>query len=273
MSTETSGEADTPRVLWSPPPNVLASSRIGGYLEGLARSGGPRFRTYDALWYWSVDEPGAFWRSIWEHFEVIAHARPSGDLADARMPGATWFPGATLNYAEHALRLRGRAAGDIVVIGRSQTRGPVDLTAAELRDQVARCRAGLQRLGVRRGDRVAAYLPNIPETIVAFLATASLGAIWSSCAPEFGTRAVIDRFGQIEPRVLLSIDGYRYGDRILDRSEALAEIRAGLPSLESTVVLPYLDPSATVADALAWDELLAEPAPLAFEAVPFDHPL
>jgi len=272
-STETSGEADVPRVLWSPPADVLVTSRIGRYLDGLARGGGPRFRTYDAIWRWSVDEPGPFWRSIWDHFEVIAHERPSGDLVDARMPGASWFPGATLNYAEHALRLPGRGPGDIVVIGRSQTRAAVDLSAADLRDQVARCRAGLLRLGVRRGDRVAAYLPNIPEAIVALLATASLGAIWSSCAPEFGTRAVIDRFGQIEPRVLLAIDGYRYGDRDLDRREALAEIRAGLPSVESTVLLPYLDPSATLAGTLAWDELVAEPATPAFEAVPFDHPL
>ena len=272
-STEPSGETDAPQVLWSPPPDVLETSRIGRYLEGLAGSGGPRFRTYDALWRWSVDEPGAFWRSIWDHFEVIADERATGDLVDARMPGASWFPGATLNYAEHALRLPGRAAGDTVVIGRSQTRGPVDLSAAELRDQVARCRAGLLRLGVRRGDRVAAYLPNIPEAIVALLATASLGAIWSSCAPEFGTRAVIDRFGQIEPRVLLAIDGYRYGDRDLDRRPALAEIRAGLPSVESTVLLPYLDPSAIVASTLTWAALLAEPAAPAFEAVPFDHPL
>src|SRR6185295_10489655 len=129
------------------------------------------------------------------------------------------------NYAEHALLLPGRDDTDVVVIGRSQTRGPTDLSAAELRDAVARCRLGLIRLGVGRGDRVAAYLPNIPETIAAFLATASLGAIWSSCAPEFGTRAVIDRFGQIEPRVLLAVDGYRYGDRDIDRRDALGEIR------------------------------------------------
>src|SRR5262249_7063587 len=156
------------------------------------------------------------------------------DLIDARMPGARWFPGATLNYAEHALRLPGRAGDDVVVIGRSQTRGPSDLTAADLRDAVARCRRGLERLRVRRGDRVAASLPNVPETMVALLATASLGAIWSSCAPEFGTRAVIDRFGQIEPKVLLAVDGYRFGRVNVDRRQALAEFRAGLPSVEST---------------------------------------
>jgi acetoacetyl-CoA synthetase len=264
-----------PAVLWRPPADVLERSRIGRYLEWLAASGGPRLRTYDEAWRWSVDEPGAFWRSIWDHFEVIAHDPPTGDLVDARMPGARWFPGATLNYAENALRLPGRADGDVVVIGRSQTRGPAELTAAELRDAVARCHRGLQQLGVRRGDRVAAYLPNVPEAIVALLATASLGATWSSCAPEFGTRAVIDRFGQIEPRVLIAIDGYRYGDKSIDRRAEIAEIRAAMPSVAATVVLPYLDPAAAreVPDAIAWETLVAEPTRLAFEPVPFDHPL
>jgi acetoacetyl-CoA synthetase len=248
---------------------------MGRYLEWLAGSGGPRFRAYDEAWRWSVDKPGPFWRSIWEHFEVITHDPPTGDLVDARMPGARWFPGATLNYAENALRLPGRADDDVVIIGRSQTRGPSALTAAELRDAVGRCRRGLERLGVRRGERVAAYLPNIPEAIVALLATASLGATWSSCAPEFGTRAVIDRFGQIEPCVLIAVDGYRYGDKSIDRRGELAEIRAGLPSLAATVVLPYLDPEAAgeIPEAMSWEALLVEPGPLAFEAVPFDHPL
>ena len=271
--TGTIGVGPEPPVLWTPPPDALETSRVGRYLDWLQSSGGPRLRSYDEAWRWSVDQPGRFWRSIWEHFDVIARDQPIGDLVDARMPGARWFPGATLNYAEHALRLPGRRDADVVVIGRSQTRGSTDLTAAELRDAVARCRLGLRRLGVRRGDRVAAYLPNIPETVVALLAAASLGAIWSSCAPEFGTRAVIDRFGQIEPRVLLAIDGYRYGDREVDRREALREIRSGLPSLESSVLLPYLDPDARIDGAMAWAELDAESGDLDFDPVPFDHPL
>ncbi len=280
------GEA-APPVLWSPPPDIRERSRIGRYLDWLATARGLRFATYDELWRWSIDEPGAFWRSIWDHFEVISHDQPTASLVDARMPGARWFPGATMNYAEHALRLPGRAPDDIVVIGRSQTRGPTTLTAAELRDAVARCRTGLARLGARRGDRVAAFLPNIPESIVAMLATASLGAIWSSCAPEFGIRAVIDRFSQIEPKVLLSIDGYRYGNRDVDRRTELEEIRASLPTLEATVVVPYLDPNGArgVSAAIDWNELLGssaavdppvalgEPPALGFEAVPFDHPL
>jgi acetoacetyl-CoA synthetase len=248
---------------------------MGRYLTWLHANGGPSLPTYDEAWRWSVTEPGAFWRSIWDHFEVLAHLPPRGDLAGDRMPGTTWFPGATLSYAEHALRMPGRADDDVVVVGRSQTRGPADLTGAELRDQVARCRAGLRRLGVGRGDRVAGFLPNIPETVVAFLATASLGAIWSSCAPEFGVRAVVDRFGQIEPKVLLAVDGYRYGEKAIDRRSELAEIRAALPTVRSTVVLPYLDAAAAreIPDVLAWDELLAEPGPLEYEPVPFAHPL
>jgi acetoacetyl-CoA synthetase len=248
---------------------------MGRYLAWLASERGLVFAGYDDLWRWSVDQPGAFWRSIWDFFEVISSAPPTADLADARMPGARWFPGATLNYAEQALRLSGRAPDDVVIVGRSQTRKPSTLTAAELRDAVARCRAGLVRLGVRRGDRVAAFLPNVPESIVALLATASLGAIWSSCAPEFGLRAVIDRFGQIEPRMLLTVDGYRYGDKAVDRRAEVAEVRAALPSLVATVVLPYLDGSAgqSMPDAITWADLLAEPAAPEFEHVPFDHPL
>jgi len=252
---------------------------MGHYLDWLQRSAGVRFDDYDALRQWSVDEPDAFWRSVWAYFDVGgagAGPVPAGrGLADARLPGAVWFPGETLNYAAAALRMPGRADGDTVIVGRSQTRAATDLSAAGLRDEVARCRTGLAALGVGRGDRVAAVLPNIPETVVALLATASLGAIWTSCAPEFGTRAVIDRLGQVEPKVLLAIDGYRYGEVAIDRRAELAEIRAALPSVRTTVVLPYLDPvgSAAVPDALAWADLLASSGPLAFEPVPFDHPL
>jgi acetoacetyl-CoA synthetase len=264
-----------PEVLWTPPPDARSASRMGRYLDWLARSGGPSLKTYDDAWRWSVENPGPFWRSIWDHFEVRATTPARGDLEDAEMPGACWFPGAGLNYAQQALRLPGRADDDVVLIGRSQTRAASQLSAAELREAVAHCRAGLVRLGVRRGDRVAAYLPNVPETIVGLLATASLGATWSSCAPEFGVRAVIDRFAQITPRVLLAIDGYRYGDKPIDRRAELAEIRAALPSVESTVVLAYLDPDAAAAvpDAVAWNELLSEAGEIAFEPVPFDHPL
>jgi acetoacetyl-CoA synthetase len=190
------------------------------------------------------------------------------------MPGARWFPTARLNWAEHCLRLSGRAGDDVVLIARSQTRDRLSLTANELRDAVARARNGLLRIGVRPGDRVAAYLPNVSEAVIGLLATASIGAIWSSCAPEFGTRSVVDRWSQIEATVLLTIDGYRYGDRDVDRTDEVAAIRAALPSLTATVVLPYLRTDASrIPDAMSWDELTAHGGDLAFEPLPFDHPL
>ncbi len=195
-------------------------------------------------------------------------------LGDERMPGARWFPGASLNWAEHALRLRRRNPSDVVVVARSQTRERQALTVAELREQVARARAGLQRLGVGRGDRVAGYLPNVPEALVALLATASLGAIWTSCAPEFGVRSVVDRFSQVDPKVLLTVDGYRYGPRTIERADEVAAVRAELPGLHATVEIPYLRPGeSTIPGAVGWNDLLAEPGPLDFEQVPFDHPL
>ena len=172
------------------------------------------------------------------------------------MPGAVWFPDVRLNYAEAMLRMPGRADDDVVVIARSQSRDEVRLTAAELRDQVARARAGLVRFGVGPGDRVAAYAPNIPETLVLMLATASLGAVFSSCAPEFGVQSVIDRWQQIEPKLLLAVDGYRYGDKAIDRRAEVEAIRARLPSVHTVVWLPYLDEHAIYVDgAKTWADL------------------
>ncbi|MDQ3149531.1 MAG: acetoacetate--CoA ligase, partial [Chloroflexota bacterium] len=232
------------------------------------------FGDYDALLRWSTEDLEGFWSSVWEHFDVRSSTTPGPALGDAHMPGARWFPDARLNWAEHCLRLAGRDADEIVIIARSQTRDRLTMTANELRDAVARARAGLIRLGIGPGDRVAAYLPNVPEAVIALLATATLGAIWSSCAPEFGTRSVIDRFSQIEPKVLLTIDGYRYGEREVDRTDELAAIRAALPSLVATVVLPYLRANEThVPDVITWADLVKEPADLQFEPVAFDHPL
>lgn len=268
-------------VLWRPSADVRQTARVGGYLRwlrderGLDFANSLDFSDYEALWRWSVDDLAAFWRSIWDYFDVIAHAEPDQVLTSRQMPGARWFPGARLNYAEHVLRMPGRADADPVVLAYSQTRAPVVLTAAQLREQVRRARAGLRRLGVGPGDRVAAYAPNIPETFVLMLAAASLGAVFSSCAPEFGTRSVVDRWRQIEPRVLLAVDGYRYGDKPVDRAGEVAAIRAALPSVAHTIGLSYLDLDATLPDAtLGWADLVADTAePLEFAAVPFDHPL
>jgi acetoacetyl-CoA synthetase len=263
-----------PRVLWSPPADARDRTRVGAYLRWLESERGMRFDRYDDLLRWSVDDLAGFWRSVWDHFDVRSSTDPGPPLAERRMPGARWFPDARVSWAEHCLRLSGRADDDVVVVARSQTRDRVTLTASELRTQVAAAREGLRRLGVGRGDRVAAYLPNVPEAVVGLLATASLGAVWSSCAPEFGTRSVVDRFGQIEPKVLLTIDGYRYGTRDVDRAAEVEAIRASLPTLAATVVLPYLDADRAAPDsALSWADLVAERGELAFEPVPFDHPL
>jgi acetoacetyl-CoA synthetase len=262
-------------VLWSPPDDVRERSRVGAYLRWLRDHHGLEFPDYDALWRWSVDDLPAFWRSIWDHFGVTATTPPTATLPDPTMPFARWFPGATINYAEHVLRTPGLRDTDPAVIAYSQTREPITLTAAELREQVRRARAGLRRLGVAAGDRVAAYAPNIPETYVLMLATASLGAIFSSCAPEFGTRSVTDRWQQIAPSVLVAVDGYRYGDKVVDRRAEVAAIRKALPSLVHVISLSHLNDDAAPPDgALPWTALV-EPTdePLAFDAVPFDHPL
>lgn len=258
-----------PHVLWAPPPDVRTATAIGRFTTFAEERTGQRFADHEALWRWSVDDLDAFWAAVWDFFEVRASAPFDRVLSSRAMPGARWFERAQLNYAEHALRRTGSAPA---ILARSQTRGPVELSWDDLRDRVARARAGLQRLGVGPGDRVVAFLPNVPETVVAFLATASLGAVWSSCAPEFGVRAVLDRFQQIEPKVLLAVTGYRYGARDVDRRDEVAQIRAGLPTLEATVVVPYLHPE--VPDgATTWDDLLADDGELAFEQVASDHKL
>ncbi len=269
------GEAQLGQLLWEPPADARARSRMGRFLDRVERERGLELPTYHDAWQWSVSDLPAFWSEVVTEFDVRFDTPPSDVLADQRMPGARWFADATLNYAAHALRRRDDAPA---IIARSQTRDDVEVSFADLADQVARAAAGLRRLGVGPGDRVVGYLPNVPETIVAFLACATIGAVWSSCAPEFGTRAVVDRVQQIEPTVLLVVDGYRYGSKPITRADEIAEIRAALPTLQATVVLPYLDTEpdaarAAVPDAVIWDDLLVEPADLAFEPVAFDHPL
>jgi acetoacetyl-CoA synthetase len=258
----------TGTVLWEPPADVRETTRIGDYLRWLAGKGHD-FATYERLWEWSVTDLTGFWQSIWDYFEVISHDPPTAVLADASMPGAKWFPGATVNYAEHVLRMPGREDEDTVVVAYSQSRKPIRLTARQLRDQVRRVRAGLKARGVGKGDRVAAYAPNIPETYVLMLATTSLGAIFSSCAPEFGSRSVIDRWSQIEPKVLVAVDGYKYGDKSISREAERAAIVEAIPSIEHVITIGYLNDE--ISD---WSELSAENGePMAFEPLPFDHPL
>lgn len=257
---------DLVTVLWTPPADIRETSRIGDYLRWLSSNRGLDFGSYEQLWEWSTTDLPGFWSSIWEYFELPGS--PETVLANPVMPGAVWFPDTQINYAEQVLRMPGISPSENVVLGYSQTRGPVTLTADQLRDEVRRAQAGLRRLGVGEGDRVAAYLPNIPETLVLLLAAASLGAVFSSCAPEFGTRSVTDRWQQISPKVLVAADGYRYGDKVIDRRAEVAAIQAGLPSLEHTVLLSYLDGEFGLGSLSApTDEELT------FAQVPFAQPL
>jgi acetoacetyl-CoA synthetase len=278
VSARTVAEGD---VLRPVPDDVRTTSAVGAYLQWLERERGLSFTGYDDLHAWSVGDLEAFWASVWDHFGIRARTPYERVLADRSMPGARWFTGATLNYAEHMVGLLDTPevdADDLAVLAYSQTREPVRLTFGDLRDQVARARAGLQRLGVGPGDRVVAYLPNIPETLVAFLATASLGAVWSSCAPEFGPRSVVDRFAQVEPAVLLAVPGYVYGEKPVDRRPEVAEVATGLPTLRHVVEVPYgagslADGDHALPGLVGWDDLLAGTGPLEFDAVGFDHPL
>ncbi len=260
--------------LWEPSKEARARAALTRYLEWLKTARGLTFGSYEALWQWSVTDLEGFWSTIWEFCGIKARRPYRRVLAERRVFDAKWCPGAEVNYAEHAL---GRRDSHAAVIFRSEDRAPVILSYADLAQQVAAVAQALRRLGVRRGDRVVAYMPNIPEALVAFLAAASIGAIWSSCPPEFGTRSVVDRFRQIEPRVLFAVDGYRYQGKAYDRIGAVAEIQQALPSLEATVLLPYLAP-APITDGLRrvrlWRDLLAtDRSDIEYEPVPFEHPL
>jgi acetoacetyl-CoA synthetase len=310
--------------LWSPSAEIVASSQMTRFMEWVQARRDRRFADYAQLWEWSVGEIEEFWADVWEFCGVRASQPYERVLGSQRMPGAEWFPGARLNYAENMLmrgvrphgggtsssdggpgaeHVRegsdgGDRANETALLHASELRELGELSWGELREQVAAVAGGLRALGVQRGDRVAAYMPNIPETLVAFLACASIGAIWSAAAPEFGARSVVDRFAQIEPKVLLAVDGYRHGGKDFDRGEALTQIVAGLPTLQYTVMLAYLHghaqatagnpdgpiQSAASADSpsrplemssLTWAQLIERGAgaELRFEQVPFDHPL
>jgi len=276
-------------VLWEPSPEVVKRARITDYRRWLAARGvslgepaapgasvDALARDYGRLWQWSVDEPAAFWGSLWDYFGVLGERGDGPVLAGGPMPEANWFPGATLNYARNALRTAQTDPTRIAVIARSE-QGGATLTYAELAAEVARVRAGLVALGVARGDRVAAFLPNIPAALIGLLATASLGAIWSSCSPDFGPHSVIDRFAQITPKVLLATGRYRYGGKEFDRRPSVEAIAAALPGLAAVVMVdgeagaaPAIHGVATV----AFDDLPGSPeeAP-EYADVPFGHPL
>jgi acetoacetyl-CoA synthetase len=258
------------QIVWTPTEDFAEHSVLAQYMDWLRRERGLDYDAYEDLWTWSVSDLEGFWASLWDFFGIQAATPYERVLGSREMPGAEWFPGARLNYAAHMLG-RDEDTDAVAVLARSQSRGPFDVTFGELREQVARARAGFQRLGVGPGDRVVAYLPNIPEALIAFLAAASLGAVWATCPPEFGPRSVLDRLGQLEPSILLAVDGYRWGEAWIDRREQVAGVRAGLPSLRTVVHVPY--GGNELPDTVQWDEVVAEPGPLEFDPLPFDHPL
>lgn len=267
-----------PDVVWTPDPETAAASQIAEFARYLRTERGVDLGAddtdYAALHAWSVADVGEFWAAAADFFGVRFHDAPSAPLGSAEMPGAQWFPGATLNYAEHALTPGpGREDDDEAVVFAREDGLERVVTHAELRDLVGRARAGLVRAGVGRDDRVVAVVPNSVETLVMFLAAASLGAVWSSCSPDFGARAVHDRFAQIEPSVLLAVDGYVYGGKRFDVRDNVAALRAQLPTLRATVLVSYLDENASLDGTVAWAEFTGEPGPLEFDPVPFDHPL
>jgi acetoacetyl-CoA synthetase len=268
----------TPPVLWRPAPGLAERTNLASYVRWLAAHGGPEVAVedYETLWEWSVADVEGFWRSIWERFDVLADGDPQRVLGSRAMPGTEWFPDTRLNYAEHVFR---NAPDDrVAIVEAGELRATREIGWGELRSLTERIAGGLRALGVGEGDRVVAYLPNIAEAMAAFLATASLGAVWSSCSPDFGARSVVDRFAQIEPKVLLAVDGYRYGGRDFDKLPVLAELEAAMPTLEHVVVLPYLDPQPEIGalrSARRWEAFLeaGDGEPLSFRRVPFAHPL
>jgi acetoacetyl-CoA synthetase len=256
---------EQPELLWEPSEERVQRATLTRYRAWLASERNLTFDSYEELWRWSVSDLEAFWSSIVECFDVRFSEGGSEVLRDRSMPAAQWFPGSLVSYAEHIFRDK---SDDAVAIRHASELRPLDSwTWGRLRAETARVAAGLRALGVQEGDRVVAYMPNIPETVACFLACASLGAVWSSAAPEFGARSVIDRFEQVTPKVLLTIDGYRYGGKDFDRSAIVERIAESIPSLERVVRFGYLD-------GTGWEDgFLPEAAELEFAALPFDHPL
>jgi acetoacetyl-CoA synthetase len=267
---------DAGEVLWEPPPERVDRAVLTDYLRWLQEHRGVSLRSHEELWRWSVTSLEDFWSSLWEYFAVSSTEPWDTVLTSREMPGARWFPGSHVNWAEHALTLSG-APGDapaLIAVDESGVRG--ETSWEQLRGQVGAVAAALRRMGVGPGDRVAAFLPNVPEAVVALLATASVGAVWACCAPDFGVGAAVDRLGQVDPKVLLLADGYVYGGRRRDRRGTAVELRESMPSVEYVVWVPYAFPDQPPPEgtgATSWGELVSQPAEPVFETVPFDHPL
>jgi acetoacetyl-CoA synthetase len=267
--------------LWQPSPARIAAANMTEFTRRVASETGRSFPDYASLWRWSNDEREAFWRALWDFAGVVGERGERTLMDGHKMPGARWFPDARLNFAENLLALRGCDDAADALVFRGEDRDRRRVTHGELTALVARMAAALKASGIVAGDRIAAFVPNLPEAIVATLGATSFGAIWSSCSPDFGVRGVLDRFGQIEPRVLVAVDGYRYNGKALPIVDKLAEIVDGLPTVERVIVVPYLERSggpmanlSRIRGAIRWDDFMAPHAagPIEFARLPFDHP-
>ena len=261
-------------LLWEPSEEYKSRANITRYLQFLRKEKGLDFHSYDDLWTWSVTNIEDFWASLWEFYGIRSSSPHEQVLTERKMPGARWFPGAKLNYAEHVFRWTTADAPALKF--QSEIRPLTEISWDELHRKVASVATFLRNAGVRSGDRIVAYMPNIPETIIAFLACASIGAIWSSCSPDFGFRSVTDRFRQIEPKILFAVDGYQYGGKKFDCRPTIATLQQALPTLERTIMVPYLfpgEPATGLEKALSWDDLIRDEGPLTYEQVDFNHPM
>jgi acetoacetyl-CoA synthetase len=267
--------SDQSRLLWTPSATFKKQSNLRKYMDWLRTHKNLDFQDYHNLWKWSTDDLSGFWESMWEYFDIISHSPYQQVLSDSKMPGAKWFEGSTLNYAEHIFRQK--HTDQPAILFRSERHSLVEISWEELRSQVASMRYYLQSVGVGKGDRVVAFLPNIPEATIAFLAACSLGAIWSSCSPDFGLKSVVDRFKQIEPKVLFTVDGYQYNGKPYDKSDIVKQLIEEMPTVEKVVLLPYLNPQIDyreIPKSILWNDTFRADAPeLSFDPVPFDHPI
>ncbi|QBJ95562.1 acetoacetate--CoA ligase [Rhodococcus sp. ABRD24] len=258
------------RPQWVPSDEDVEHARITDFARWVERRTGLSLPDYGTLWQWSVEDLGAFWQAVWDYFAVQSDTDPGPALADATMPGAVWFPGARLNYVDHIARC---ARTDRPAIVYEAEDGETETVSwAELLRQTGALASTLRGIGVEPGDRVVGYLPNVPEAIVAFLATASLGAVWAACGQDYSAPAALDRLGQLAPKVLVAADGYSFGGKLYSRDDEVRQLRAGMPTLVATVVVPRIG-AGVVDGALLWQDVTAVDAPLEPVPVSFDHPL
>ncbi len=270
-----SNNTATPKLLWRPSDNMLKNSRLAHYLQWLGREKGLHFRQYRDLWQWSIDQLPAFWESQWQYFNIISHTPYTSVLEGSEMPGYEWFKDARINYAEHVFRQKTDVRPAILF--QNERQPLIEMSWAELERQTAALAACFKRCGVQQGDRIAAYLPNSPHAIVAVLAAMSIGAVWSSCSPDFGAASVADRFVQIQPKILIAVDGYTYGGKTFDKRDTVRELCTLLPTVERVIFIPYLDEQSGTEDipkAMSWHTATATAnAAATFSPLPFSHPV